>query len=68
MHGGANEQYLAMHGGGVKMPPGLTPPEACWCGRVRGKVYPATYHDGLGNSTAHHGGVLFICIEYHSVC
>jgi len=30
-------------------------------------VYPATHYGGLGNPAAHHGGVLFIYVEYHSV-
>ena len=49
MHGEANIQYPAMHGGGVEMPRGYHLP-------ARADVDPATIHDGLADPAVDHGG------------
>jgi len=50
MHGGANAQYPAMHGGGVGMPRGCHLP-------TRADVDPAMIHGGLANPAVDHGGL-----------
>jgi len=62
MHGGANAQNPAMHGGGV-LPPTWHDSEdtlLTWLtrGGVRGKEYPATHHGGLQPRRASWRGAL----------
>ena len=50
MHGGANELYPVMHGGGVQLSRGMQH-------QAPADVYPAIIHGGLGVPRPHHGGV-----------